>query len=61
MALVGEARARRDFSQTASTIANQLDGTLQSQMHNVTVRTDANGPSEDAGEVERAAPRYLRA
>ena len=55
--LVGKARSRRDFSKAGSAVANQLDGALQSQMHDVTVRGHSDGSGEDAREVEGAAPR----
>src|SRR5258708_5602613 len=60
VALVGEARARRDFSQAGSPLANKLDRTLQSQTHDVTVRSHPDRSREHASEVEWAAPRYFR-
>jgi hypothetical protein len=47
--LVGEACAGCDFSRARSPYANELDRTLQSQMHDVTVRSHANGSGEHEG------------
>jgi hypothetical protein len=55
--LVGEAGVRCDFSQARSPVANKLDRALQSKMYDVTVRCHANRPSENTGELERAASR----
>src|SRR5258707_15440194 len=57
VALIGEARVCRDFSQAGPSVANKLHRTLQSQMHDITVRRHSNGSAEHAGEVERAASR----
>src|ERR1700726_743734 len=57
--LIGESCARRDFSQARSPVVNKLDRTLQSEMHDVTVRGQATGSGEYAREVERVAPRYV--
>src|SRR5262249_17603669 len=57
VALVGEACARRDFRQTGSPLSNERDRLSQSQMHDVAVRSHADGSGEHAGEMERAAPR----
>src|ERR1700676_1042910 len=47
-----------DFGQTILAIAYKLNRTLQSEMNNVTVRSDAHSSGEHASEVERTAPRY---
>ena len=59
MALVGKARTCGDFGKAQSPVANELDRTLQSQMHDIAMRRDADGSREDPGEVKRAAPRYV--
>lgn len=52
---------RGDFGRQSLCVRrlNEFDRTLQSQMYDVTMRTDADGSSEHGGEVEQAAPRYL--
>jgi hypothetical protein len=57
--LVGKAGASGDFSQAGSPFANHLDRTSQSEMHDVTVRRQANRSGEHAREVERATPRNV--
>ena len=57
--LVGEARARRDFSQAHLPVTEELGRTLQSKADDITVRGHADGTGEDAGEVKRATPRYF--
>src|ERR1700676_4786318 len=47
-----------DFGQTILAIAYKLNRTLQSEMNNVTVRSDAHSSSEHASEAERTARRY---
>jgi hypothetical protein len=42
VALVGKARARRDFRQAGSPFVDQLDRALQSEMHDVAVRRHNN-------------------
>jgi len=59
VALVGEACVCCDFSQAGPPLARQLDRTLQSQMHHVTMRRHADGSAENPREVERAASRQL--
>jgi hypothetical protein len=59
VALVGKTCAYCNLSQAASTITNEFDRASQSQMHDVAMRTDANGSREHASEMERAAPRHL--
>src|SRR5258708_24130895 len=58
VALVGKGRAGCNVGKTRTPVANELDRTLQSQMHDVTVRRHANRPGEHAREVEWAAARY---
>jgi hypothetical protein len=60
VALVGEARAGGNFSQTAPPAADELDRALQSQMHDVTVWCHTDRLGEDAREMERAAARQSR-
>ena len=58
--LIGEASASRDFGQPGLPVANKLYGTLQPQMHDITMRGHTDRSGEHAREVERAAPRYVR-
>jgi len=59
VALISEAAASGDFSQTAPPFANELDRALQPYMYDVTVRRDTDRASEYAGEMERAPPRNI--
>jgi hypothetical protein len=59
VALVGEACASGDFSQAGLPFVNQLDRSLQSEMHDPAVRGHANRSGEYAREVEWATPCYI--
>src|ERR1700754_4109273 len=56
--LIRETGANSDVGQTGSPVADEVDRLLQSQMHDVAVRADADRPGEHAREVERAAAGY---
>src|SRR6202165_4801782 len=56
--LVRKTSAKCDFSQAMLSIAYKLNCTLQSEMHDVTVRSHAHSAGEYASEVERTAPCY---
>src|ERR1700687_1906088 len=56
--LVRNTSAKCDFSQAMLSIAYKLNCTLQSEMHDVTVRSHAHSAGEYASEVERTAPCY---
>src|ERR1700726_2817166 len=57
--LVRKTSAKGDFSQAMLSIAYKLNCTLQSETHDVTVRSHAHSAGEYASEVERAAPCYI--
>ena len=59
VALISEAAASGDFSETAPPFANELDCALQPYMYDVTMRRDTDRASEYPGEVERAPPRNI--
>src|SRR3979490_2221303 len=54
--LVRKTSAKCDFSQAMLSIAYKLNCTLQSETHDVTVRSHAHSAGEYASEVERTAP-----
>jgi hypothetical protein len=56
VALIGEACAGCDFCQSISPVANKLERTLQSKVHDVTVRRDTNGSREYARKMGRTVP-----
>ena len=56
--LVRKTSAKCDFSQAMLSIAYKLNCTLQSEMHDVTVRRHAHSSGEYASEVEGTAPCY---
>src|ERR1700724_4378047 len=56
--LVRKTSAKCDFSQAMLSIAYKLNCTLQSEMHDVTVRSHAHSAGEYASAVERTAPCY---
>src|ERR1700676_449542 len=56
--LISETGMKCDFGQNIMAIAYKLNRTLQSEMNNVTVRSDAHSSGEHASEVARTAPRY---
>src|ERR1700676_1309290 len=56
--LISETGIKCDFGQTILAIAYKLNRTLQSEMNNVTVRSDAHSSGEHASEVKGTAPRY---
>src|SRR6516165_8316579 len=52
MALVGKAGADSDFSQPRLPFPNKLDRTLQSEMHDVTMRCHTDGSGKHSREME---------
>src|SRR5260221_11127471 len=56
--LVRKTSAKCDCRQGMLPIAYKLNCTLQSEMHDVTVRSHAHSSGEYASEVERTAPCY---
>ena len=56
--LVRKTSAKCDFGQAMLSIAYKLNCTLQSEMHDVTVRSHAHSSGEYASEVEGTAPCY---
>jgi hypothetical protein len=56
--LVRKNSAKCDFGQAMLSIAYKLNCTLQSEMHDVTVRSHAHSAGEYASEVELTAPCY---
>ena len=60
MALIGKARLCGNLGKADFSIPNHFDRPSQSQMNDVAMRADADGPGEGAGKMELAAVRHSR-
>src|SRR5215471_13129483 len=60
MALIRKTRFCGNLGKAEFPVSNHFDRPLQSEMNDVAMRADANGPGEGAGKMELAAVRHFR-
>jgi hypothetical protein len=60
MTLIGKASASGDFGKARIPLAQELDGALQSKMHDIAMRRDTDRACKYACEMKRAATRNTR-
>src|SRR5215475_10370526 len=60
MALIRKTRLCGNLGETEFSIPNHFDRPPQSEMNDVAMRTDTDGPGEGAGKMELAAVRHSR-